>query len=71
MKDWQPTPSPAAVPVRGRLFCYLGSRVLMVKRFRCSRSGCLSFGGPPAELGFSSPIFYRYLPYGTTIVMPF
>jgi len=40
MKDWQPTPMLGAIPVRGRLFCYLGSKVLTVKRFSCSRSGC-------------------------------
>ena len=30
----------------------------------------VSFGRPPVELGTSPYIFYRYLPYGTTIVRP-
>jgi hypothetical protein len=40
MKDSQPTPGLGAIPVRGRLFCCLEWKVLAVKRFSCSRSGC-------------------------------
>ena len=42
MKDWQPTPMLGAIPVRGRLFCYLGSSVVLAHcsglRFSNSKS---------------------------------
>ena len=53
MKDWQPTPGLGVTPVRGWLFCYLRSRVLTVKRFSCSRSGCRIIWQTSVEFGIS------------------
>ncbi len=55
MKDRQPIPRPGAIPVRGWLFCYLGSKVLTVKRFSCSRSACRIIGQTSCRSGKHRP----------------